>query len=172
MDPSAAKAAYPKDESTIPPKLLLQENVRNVTLCIITCVHPFLFFFFFPLWLSCNFRNCRRKCPADLGQQHWKPNAPEYGLDTWVGPRTGRQGDRGADSSHAEAQRTGTWVSSTQNHPCNHCLQRRKSQLRRRAARRCLTSCIRHLCAHCSKMTTELLLWKRKSHIKASDFSL
>ena len=48
MDPSAAKAAYPKDESTIPPKLLLQENVRNVTLCIITCVHPFLFFFFFP----------------------------------------------------------------------------------------------------------------------------
>lgn len=49
MDPSAAKAAYPKDESTIPPKLLLQENVRNVTLFASSPVFILFFsFFFFP----------------------------------------------------------------------------------------------------------------------------
>lgn len=48
---------------------------------------------------SCTFawtyynRVCGRKCPAHPRKQHWKPDAPEHGLDAWLGPWTRWQGD-------------------------------------------------------------------------------
>ena len=106
----------------------------------------FLFFSF------SNSRICRRKRPANPRKQHWKPNAPEYGLDTWHRPRTRRQGDRWADSSPAEAKRIRTWVSSTKKHPCNHCLQFRKIRLRGKAEE-LFNKFYSLAIAHCSKMT-------------------
>jgi hypothetical protein len=86
--------------------------------------------------LCSHFRIRRWKRPAHPREQHWQPNASEHGLDAWVRPWPRWQGDRWANSSHAEAKRIRTWISSTKKHSHNYHTQFRKIRLRRKAKKK------------------------------------
>lgn len=125
---------------------------------VLTCLGGCVFLSF------CNFRICRGKCPANPRKQHWKPNAPEYGLDTWVRPWTRWQGDRWANSSHAEAKRIRSRISSTKKHPRYCHSQFREVHLRRKAKKRCFTIFIHDIYPIVLKLQHNFCFWSRNLH--------
>lgn len=109
-------------------------------------------------------RNCRRKRTANPRKQHWKSNAPEHGLDPWIRAWTRWQGDRWANSSHAEAKRTRTRVSSIKKHSLSRNPQFRKIRLRGTAKKKYFTIFICYIYPIVLRLHHSFCFWSRNLH--------